>query len=181
MALEDEPLRSEGAYHITEEERRVSTISTRSNEVVGPKPRGHPTVDVFGGERKVSCCKDQFNIGTWNVITMNQGKLDVIKHEMTMLNIDVLGISELKWTGMGHFTSDNYHIFYCGQESRRRYGVAIIVNHRVGKAVLDYNPINDRMISIRIEGKPFNITVIQVYAPTMDAEEAEIVHFYEEI
>ncbi|CAH2321247.1 Hypothetical predicted protein, partial [Pelobates cultripes] len=101
--------------------------STRSNEEVGPKPKGHPTVDVCGGERKVLCCNEQFNIGTWNVRTMNQVKLDVIKHEMTRLNIDVLGISELKWTGMGHFTSDNHHIFYCGQESRSRNGVAIIV------------------------------------------------------
>ncbi|CAH2300986.1 Hypothetical predicted protein [Pelobates cultripes] len=111
---------------------------------------------------------------------MNQGKLDVIKHELTRLNIEILGVSELKWTGMGDFTSDNHHIFYCGQESHRRNGVAIIVNHWVGKAVLSYNPINDRMISIQIEVKPFNITVIQVYAPTMDVEEAEIDQFYED-
>ncbi|CAH2282342.1 Hypothetical predicted protein [Pelobates cultripes] len=147
---------------------------------LGQSRDGHPTADVFGWERKVRCCKEHFNIETWNVRTMNQGKLDVI-NEMTRLNIDILGISELKWTGMGHFTSNNHHIFYCGQESLRRNGVAIIVNHQVGKAVLGYYPINDRMISIRIQGKPFNITVIQVYAPTMDVEEAEIVQFYEDI
>ncbi|CAH2324252.1 Hypothetical predicted protein [Pelobates cultripes] len=110
---------------------------------------------------------------------MNQGKLDVMKHEMSRLNIDILGISELKWTGMGHITSDSHHIFYCGQEYRRRNGVAIIVNSRVGEAVLGYNPINDRMISIRIKGKPFNI--LQVYAPTMDAEGADFVQSYEDI
>ena len=103
---------------------------------------------------------------------MNLVKLDVVKEEIR-INIDILGVSELKWTGMGKFNSDDYHIYYCGQESRRRNGVALIVNKRVGKAVLGYNLKNDRMISIQIQGRPFNITVIQVYTPT-NAEDAEI-------
>ena len=110
---------------------------------------------------------------------MNLGKLDVVKQEMARININILGISELKWMGMGEFNSDNYHIYYCRQESHRRNGVALIVNKREGKAVLGYNLKNDRMISIRIQGRPFNITVIDIYAPTTDAEEAETDQFYE--
>ena len=108
---------------------------------------------------------------------MNLGKLDVIKQEMTRINIEILGISELKWTD----NSDNYHIYYCEQESHRRNGVAFIVNKRMEKAVLGYNLKNYRMISIEIQGRPFNITVIQVYGPKTNAEESEIEQFYEDI
>ncbi|KAF7236900.1 Craniofacial development protein 2 [Varanus komodoensis] len=110
---------------------------------------------------------------------MNQGKLDVVKQEITRLNIDILGISELKWTGMGEFNSDDHQVYYCRQESLRRNGVAFIVNKRVAKAVLEYNLQKDRMISVEIQGKPFNITIVQVYAPTTGAEEAEVDRFYE--
>ena len=109
---------------------------------------------------------------------MNQGKLEVVKQEMTRVNIDILGISELRWTGMGEFNSDDHYIYYCGQESLIRNGVAIMVNKRVRNAVLGYNLKNDRMISVRFQGKPFNITVIQVYGPTSNAEEAEVEQFY---
>ena len=97
---------------------------------------------------------------------MNQGKLEVVKWEMTRLNTDLLGISKLKWTGMGEFNSDDHYIYYCGQESLRGNGVAIMVNKRVQNAVLGCNLKNDRMISVHFKGKPFNITVIQAYAPT---------------
>ena len=100
---------------------------------------------------------------------------------MARVKVDILGISELKWTGVGEFNSDNYCIYYCGQEFLRRNGVAIIVNKRVPKAVLGCNLKNDRMISLRFEGKPFNIIVIQVYAPTSNAEEAEVEWFYEDL
>ena len=106
---------------------------------------------------------------------MNQGKLEVVKQEMAGVNINILGISELKWTGMGEFNSDDHYIYYFGQESLRRNGVAIMVNKRVRNAVLD------RMISVRFQGKPFTITVIQVYAPTTNAEEAEVEQFYEDL
>ena len=96
---------------------------------------------------------------------------------MARVNVDILGISELKWTGMGEFNSDDYYIYYCGQESLRRNGVAIIVNERVLNAVLRWNLKNDRMISVRLQGKPFNITLIQVYAPTSNAEETEVEQF----
>ena len=112
---------------------------------------------------------------------MNQGKLEVVKQEMARVNIDILGISKLKWTGMGEFNSDDHYIYYCGQESLRRNGVAIMVNKRVRNAVLGCNLKNDRMISVCVQGKPFNITVIQVYAPTSNAEEAEVERFYEDL
>ena len=112
---------------------------------------------------------------------MNQGKLEVVKQKMAKVNIDILGISELKWTGMGEFNSDDHYIYYCGQESLKRNGVAIMVNKRVRNAVLGCNLKNDRMISVRFQGKPFNIKVIQVYAPISNAEEAEVKQFYEDL
>ena len=105
---------------------------------------------------------------------MNQGKLEVAKQEMARVNIDILGISELKWTGMGEFNSEDHYIYYCGQESLKRNGVAIIVNKRVQNAVLGCNLKSDRMISARFQGKPFIITVTQVYALSSNAKEAEV-------
>ena len=104
---------------------------------------------------------------------MNQGKLEVVKQEMARVNVNILGISELKWTRMGAFNLDDHYIYYCRQESLRRNGVAIMVNQRVQNAVLGYNLKNDRTISVRFQGKPFNITVIQVYAPISNTEEAD--------
>ena len=141
----------------------------------------HPSVDVTGDGSKVQCCKDQYCIGTWNVRSMNQGKSEVVKQEMARVNIDILGISELKWIGMGEFNSDDHYIYYCGQESLRRNGAAIMVNKGVRNAVLECNLKNDTMISVRFQGKPLNITVIQVYAPTSNAEEAEVERFYEDL
>ena len=110
---------------------------------------------------------------------MNQGKLEVVKQEMTRVNTDILGISELKWTGMGEFNSDDHYIYCCGQESLRRNEVSIMVNKRVWNAVLGCNLKNNRMISVYFQSKSFNITVIQVYVLTSYAEEAE--QFYEDL
>ena len=112
---------------------------------------------------------------------MNQGKLEVVKQEMARVNINILGISKLKWTGLGEFNSDDHYIYYCRQESLRRNGVAIMANKRVQNAVLGCNLKNDRMISVRFQDKPFNIIVIQVYVPTSNAEEAEVERFYEDL
>ena len=109
---------------------------------------------------------------------MNQGKLEVVKQEMARVNVNILGISELKWTGMGEFNSDDHYIYYCGQESLRGNGVAIIVNKRVQNAVLGCSLKYDRMISVRFQGKPLSITVIQVYTLTSNAEEAKVEWFY---
>ena len=112
---------------------------------------------------------------------MNQGKLEVVKQEMARVNVDILGISELKWTGIGEFNSDDHYIYYCGQESLRRNGVAIMVNKRLRNAVLGCNLKNNRMISVCFQGKPFNIRVIQVYAPITNAKTPEFEQFCEDL
>ena len=134
-----------------------------------------PAADVTGYGSEVWGCNEQYCIGTWNVRSMYQGKLEVKlvpwgTKEMATVNVNILGISELKWTGMGEFNSDDYYIYCCGQESLRRNGVAIMVNKRVWNAVLGCNLKNDRMISVHFQGKPFNITVIQANASTSDTE-----------
>ena len=126
--LKEELSRSVGAQHTTGDQWRNSS---RKNEGMEPKQKQYPVVDVSGDRSKVQCCKEQYCIGTWNVRCMNQGKLEVVKQQMARLNVDILGISELKWTGMGEFNSDDHCIYYCGQEALRRNGVAITVNRRV--------------------------------------------------
>ena len=178
MILKDELPRSVGACHATGDQWRNNY---RKNTRMEPKQKQYPAVGVTGDRSKIRCCKEQYSIGTWNVRSMNQGKLEVVKQEIARVNIDILGNSEIKWTGMGEFNSDDHYIYYCGQESLRRNGVAITVNKRVRNAVLGCNLKNDRMISVRLQGKPFNITVIHVYAPTSNAEEAEVEWFYEDL
>ena len=136
---------------------------------------------MTGDGNKVRCCKEQYCKGTWNARSMNQGKLEVIKPAIARVNIDILGICELPWTRMGKFNSDDHYICYCGQESLRRDGVGLIVNKRVWNAVLGCSLKNDRMILVLFQGKPFNITVIQVYTPTTSAEEVETKWFYEDL
>ena len=132
--------------------------NSRKNEETETKRKQYPVVDVTGDGSKVQCCKEQYCIGTWNITSMNQGKLEVVKEEMARVNIDILGISELKGTGMGEFNSDNHYIYYCGQEPLGRNGVSIIVNKKVQSSVLGCNLKNDRMISVHFQGKPFNIS-----------------------
>ena len=124
--MKDELPRSVGAQYATQWGN-----NSRKNEETEPKQKQRPAVDVTGDESKVRCCKEQYYRGTWNVRSMNQGKLEAVNQEMARVNIDTLGISELKWTGMGEFNSDDHYIYYYGQESVRRNGVAIIVNKRV--------------------------------------------------
>ena len=138
-------------------------------------------MDVTGDESKVLCCKGQYSIETWNVRSMNQGKLEVVKQEMARMNINIFGNSELKWIGIGEFNSDDHYIYYCGQESFRRNEVTLKINKRVQNAVLGSHLKNSRMISVHFQGKPFNITVIQVYVPTSNAEEAEVERLYEDL
>ena len=122
------------AQYATGEEWRNNS---RKNEETEPKQKQHPVVDVTGDESKIQCCKEQYCIGTWNVRSMNQGKLEVVKQEMARVNVNILGISELKWTGMGNFNSDDHYIYYYGQESLRRNGVAIKVNEESEMQYLD--------------------------------------------
>ena len=131
-------------------------------------------MDVTGDGSKIQCCKQQYGIGTWNVSSMNQGKLEVVKQEMARANIDILGIRELKWIGIGDSNSDDHYIYYWGQEPLKRNGATIIVNKRVRNAVLGCSFKNDRIISVHFQGKSVNIMVIQVCALISDAEEAEV-------
>ena len=128
MTLKDELPRSVGAQYATGGQWRNNS---RKNEETEPKQKQHQVVDVTGDGSKVQCCKEQYCIGSWNVRSMNQGKLEVVTQDMARVNIDILGISELKWTGKGIFNSDDCYIYYCGQEILRRNGAAIIVNKRV--------------------------------------------------
>ena len=145
--LKEELPRSVGAKYATGEQWRNNS---RKNERMEPKQKQHPVVDGTGDRSKIRCGKEQYCIGPWNVRSMNQGKLEVVKQEMARVNIDILGISKLRWTGMGEFNSDDHYIYYCGQESLRRNGVAIMVNRRVRNAVLGCNLKNNRMISVRL-------------------------------
>ena len=126
--MKDELLKSIGAQHATGDQWRNNS---RKNEGRETKQKQYPVVDVTGDRSKVRYCKEQYCIGTWNVGSMNQGKLEVVKQEMARVTIDILGIRKLKWTGMCEFNSDDHYIYYCGQESLRRNGVAITVNKRV--------------------------------------------------
>ena len=175
--LKEELPRSLRAQYDTGDQWRNNS---RKNEGMEPKQKQYSAVDVTGDRSKVRCCKEQYYIGTWNVRSMNQGKLEVVKQEMARVNVDILGISELKQIGMGEFNSDDHYIYYCRQESLRRNGVAIMVN-KSPKCSTWMQSQNDRMISVRFQGNPFNITVIQVYAPTSNAEEAEVERFYEDL
>ena len=141
--LKDGLPRTVGAQYATGDQWRNNS---KKNEGMELKQKQYLVVDVTGDRSKVRCCKEQYCIGTWNVRSMSQGKLEVVKQEMARVNIDILGISELKWTGMGGFNSDDYYIYYCGQEFLRRNGVAIIVNKRVRNAVLGCSFKNYRMI-----------------------------------
>ena len=145
MTLKDELPRSEGVQCATGEKHRNNS---RRNVKAEPKQKWCPVVDVSGGESKVWCCKEQSCVGTWIARSMNQGKLEVVKQEMERININILGISELKWTGMGEFNSDDHYIYYCGQESLRRNGVSLILSKGVQNAVLRCSFKNDRMILV---------------------------------
>ena len=139
-SLKDELPRSVGAQYATGDQWRNNS---RKNEGMVPKQKQHAVVDMTGDGSKVRCCKKQYCIETWNVRSINRGKLEVVNQEMTRVNVDILGIRELKWTGMGEFNSDDHYIYCCGQESLQRNGVATLVNKRVRNAVLGCNLKND--------------------------------------
>ena len=137
--LKEELPRSIGTQYATGDQWRNNS---RKNEEMEPKQKQHLGVDVTGDKSKVQCCKEHYCIGTWNVRSMNQGKSEVVKQGMARVNVNILGINELKWTGMGEFNSDDHYV-YCGQESLRRNEVVLIVNKRVRNAVLGCNLKND--------------------------------------
>ena len=146
--LKEELPRSVGAQYATGDQWRNTS---RKNEGMEPKQKQYTVVDGTGDRSKVCCCKKQYSIGTWNVSSMNQGKLEVVKQEMARVNVDILGIRKVKWTGVGEFNSDDHYIYYCRQESCRKNGVAIMVNKKVQNALLGCNLKNDRMISVHFQ------------------------------
>ena len=178
MVLEDETPRSEGTKKMTGEEPRSSTISAVNNDAIESKPKGSSIAEHYRCKRKDQSFLKTYKIGTWNVRSMYQGKLETVKSEMDRIKIDILGISELKWTGTGHFSSGSYEVYYSSSQNIRKNGVATILNKKLVNSVIGYYPKNDRMISIRLQGKPTNLTIIQIYAPTTEAEKSTIDDFY---
>ena len=175
--LNNELPRWMGAQYVTWDQWRNTS---GKNERMEPKQKQHPIVDGTRDRSKFLCYKEQYCIGTWYVKSMNQVKLEVVK-QMTRININIPWISKLRWTGMGEFNKDDHYIYYCGQESLRRSGVAIIVNKRVWDAVIGCNLTNNRMIPVSFQGRAFSVRVIQVCGPTSNAEEAEAEPFYEDL
>lgn len=178
IVLDDEPLRSEDTHQATGEEVSFLQASGRY-DVVGPNPDGSLSPDVASNVRGNVRLTNKHNIATWNVRSMAGGKLEIVKSEMERTNISVLGISELKWTEKGSFRSDKHTVYYSGHGSYRKNGVAFIISRHLENCVMGFNPISDRLISIRIKGKPVNLTVVQAYSPTSVAEEEEIDEFYQ--
>ncbi|KAM9687584.1 craniofacial development protein 2-like [Trichechus inunguis] len=158
--LEDEPPRLEGTQNTTRE-KLPRQIRVNLNDAVEVTPPGYPLV-----------------IATWNVQSMNVGKLEVVKNEMESINVDILGISELEWAGTGHFESGNHMVYYSGYNTLKKNGVAFIIKKTISRSILKYNAVSDRLISIRLQGKPVNTTIIQIYAPTTNATDEEIEDFY---
>ena len=148
------------------------------------RPQGGSPADVDAEERTAEnrrSLREKMRIGTWNVRTMNQRKLDIMKREMERTGVEIMGISEMRWTGMGHFMSDDYEVYYCGQDTLRRNGVAFICTDEMRRCVMGFNLLSDRIATIRLQCKPVNMTVLQVYAPTSTAEEGDMEDFYEKV
>lgn len=173
--------RSEGTQQATGEEPMINRSMFETYDASESKPQGRSGADVARPKGKIRGCKELVRLGTWNVRSMNQGKLDIVKAEMDREKMDLLGISEMRWTQSGHFRSNEHWVYFSGNEAQRRNGVAFILNKRISHTVLKYNAISDRAISIRLQGTPVNITIIQVYAPTADAEDEDIEQFYNQV
>ena len=186
---ENEAPRLDDSKLATGEGRSTVTSTCIQNGAGGLKPQGGSPADVDVEERTAEnrtaenrrSLREKMRIGTWNVRTMNQGKLDIMKREMERTGVELMGISEMRWTGMGHFLSDDYEVYYCGQETLRRNGVAFICTDEIRRCVMGFNPVSDRIATIRLQCKPVNMTVLQVYAPTSTAEEGDMEEFYEKV
>ena len=181
MVLENETPMFKGTQRATGEELRAPLNRAACNDAAEPDPQGSPAAESIRLERRSTSFAKTHTIGAWNVRSMGLGKLDIVKAEMDRTNIEILGISELKWTGMGYFQTDDYTVYYSGNDTGRRNGVALILHKNIAKSVLGYTPVNDRIITIRLQGHPINVTIIQVYVPTTEAEEEDIDTFYEQL
>jgi len=180
MVLEGEPLRPEGIFSATEDELTICSSKPVPDDVQNLKPAGGFCSDVSRTERRVFSCKSKERIGTWNVRSMYQGKLEVVKAEMKRMGVGMLGVSELRWTGHGQIQSGEYKIMFSGSATKSN-GVALICGPRMSKSIMGFNSVSDRIITARIHGNPVNVTVIQVYAPTLEAEDSVHDDFYERL
>jgi len=181
MVPDDETPRSEGTLNATGEERDSRPSSSSIDEEPLLKPKGGKGADVAGSERRKLSCTSKLRVGTWNVRSLYEGKMEVILREMMRTNISLLGLSEVRWTGGGHFTSGEYRIYFSGNETSRANGVAVVCHKSVAACVMGYDPVSDRIMTIRVRGKPINMTVIQIYAPTTAAVEECVEGFYEQL
>ena len=182
LVPEDVSLRLDGTQLATEEGCSSDMSNSSNNEAAILNPQGRTTADAAGKEKpKQLHINKNHTIVTWNVRTMNQGKLEVVTNEMDRINLDIHRISKLKWTGSGEFRYGDHTVFYSGHQQYRKNGAAFIVNKKISKSVLGYNMVNDRIITSRLQGYPFNTSIIQIYAPTTDADENEIEQFYNEL
>nr|XP_015209863.1 PREDICTED: craniofacial development protein 2-like [Lepisosteus oculatus] len=176
-----DPPRPAGIQKATGEEQGSFVSNPGFYDGNGGNPLGSPDADAACDERKNLHCTKTHKISTWNIRGMSQGKLDIIKREMIRLNIDLLGISELHRKDNGHFQLDDFSVYYSGHQELRRNGVALIAHKNIAHAVESYTIFSDRIVAICICGKPLNVTVLQVYAPTTDAPEDESERFYTKI
>jgi Endonuclease/Exonuclease/phosphatase family len=181
MELEGESLRPESSYKDTGEERQDAKSRFRHNEAIGSKPLGRPKADEAGLENCSFSLRKLHNIATWNVRSMYEGKLTIVLNEMTRLKINILGISELRWKGGGHFQSGEFKIIFSGNETSKKNGVALICDKNSAKALIGYDLISDRIITARFNSVPVRTSVIQAYAPTATTAEDEVEEFYEKL
>ncbi|XP_029637464.1 craniofacial development protein 2-like [Octopus sinensis] len=170
-----------GTTLATGEEHKANHNSGGIDDADGANPSGHLPADVATSELRSLRCTKVTKIGTWNIKGMNIGKLDTIQKEMNRLNIDILGVSEVHWTGNGFFNSGDHTMYFLGNSKTRQHGVGFVLYKKISKYVESYQTISDRVITIRIKAKPNNITLLQIYARTADAKEDEIEQFYAEI
>lgn len=181
IVADGETPRPECDLTATGKEQDGESKAIQSNEATGLKPKGCPVADRTGEQRLNLSCKMRMKIGTWNVRSMQSGKMDVIQREMERLQITVMGLSETRWKGQGHFNWNGYRIIMSGQREKGRNGVAIMCDRKSANAIMGYDTVSDRILSVRFRGKKVNITIIQVYAPTSVAIEEEHERFYNEL
>jgi hypothetical protein len=178
IVTKGETLRPEGDSMATEEEHNEESGASGSNETTGPKPKGRPAVDMTRKQRLDMSCKKTMKIGSWNIRSMQSGKMDIIQKEMKRMDITILGLCETRWKGKGHFSWNGFKIVMSGQDERRRNGVAVMCDRKSADAIMGYNTVSDRVLSVRFRGGKINTTIIQVYAPTTLATEEEMEAFY---
>ena len=162
----------------TGKEQEKESGAARCNEETGLKPKGRLEADRTRGQRLNLSCKQKMKIGTWNVRSMQSGKMNIIQREMKRLEISIMGLSETRWKGQGHFNWNGYKIIMSGQAEKGRNGVAVMCDRASANAMMGYDTVSDRILSVRFRGRKVNITIIQVYAPTSTASEEEQDNFF---